>query len=81
MSYAYWLSKDALKFLERLSARNRRRLIDGFERMAATPFECDYELNRKGFLTNFKRIGGWMIVYRVDVPVKCVMISDIVDAT
>lgn len=77
LSYTFWLSREALDFFESQSASNRKRLRDAFKKIAERPDLCDREQNLGGFLISYKKIGEWVITYRVDAPVNRVMISDI----
>ncbi len=77
LPYAFWLSREALDFFESQSASNRKRLRDAFKKIADRPDNCDREQNLGGFLISYKKVGNWVITYRVDAPVKRVMIGDI----
>ncbi len=79
MPYNFWLSQSAAQFIDQMSSRRRKKLLDECLKIAASPLSFDRQENQRGFLNYYKRSASWMILYRVDEPVEGVMILEIIE--
>ena len=75
MAYQFALEGEVAESFALLKASERLALITAFRSLAANPDQpTDDDFFRSGFLLHEKQFGHWTITYRLDVPVKRVLI-------
>lgn len=77
MKYHYVLSEEALGVFAAGRPRERAILLHAFREVADFPEAADVERTVAGFRYCRKRIGRWDLTWRVDGPVKMVIIIDV----
>ena len=77
MNWAVVVAKSARKKLAKFPAKDRSRILEGLESMAADPFSGDIiKLEDKGDRWR-RRIGEYRVFFSVDKPSRVVVISAI----
>ena len=75
MAYQFALEGEGAESFALLKTSDRLALIAAFRSLAANPDQpADEDLVRSGFLLHEKQFGQWTLTYRLDVPVKRVLI-------
>ena len=75
MAYQFALEGEVAESFALLKTPDRLALIAAFRSLAANPDQpTDEDLVRSGFLLHEKQFGQWTLTYRLDVPVKRVLI-------
>jgi hypothetical protein len=75
MAYQFALEGEVAESFALLKTPERLALITAFRSLAANPDQStDADLFRCGFLLHEKQFGQWTLTYRLDVPVKRVLI-------
>jgi hypothetical protein len=77
MPWTFLLDRAVLATFTELSKQERTKLMRAFDRLAEYPDDADAEWNKAGFMYHEKRFGDWDITYRLDGPVKHVLIVDL----
>ncbi len=75
MAYQFALEGEVAEAFALLKTSERLALIAAFRSLAVNPDQLpDEDLIRSGFLIHEKQFGKWKLTYRLDVPVKRVLI-------
>ena len=71
------LTEEALATFGSCSTQERQQLIRSFQQLAEFPDAADFTWSIAGFDYHSKRFGHWSVTYRIDSPVRQIIIGDI----
>lgn len=68
------IDRQVAKYLRRLDDQNRRRMVSAIEALSRDPFAPHTKALRNTEQLRSSRVGGWRIVYTVDLDDRVVRV-------